>query len=182
MTRCHHIQTMLAAYESRELSALERAIVDDHLAECAACRDELQLLREIGTTLAGLPPVTCPDRVTDAIHAAIDREQESPAPARQVRWWQTAGVAGLAAAAVLLVVLMPRRDTTPDVAVPAATLDTARVSAAELADARQDLLWTLAYAASVLDRTEKHSLGTVVRELRDRMPDSHAATFGNGNG
>jgi anti-sigma factor RsiW len=180
MTRCSHIQTMITEYVSDELAPLERAIVEDHLAECAACREELQLARDLGAAVADLPRVACPDRVTGAINAAIDRdERTSP---RRSAWWRVGGASGLVAAAVLLVVLM-RGEPAPvptDVAMPPA--DTTEVAEPALESARQDFLWTLAYTASVFDRSEKRSIVNVLRELRERTPDSHAAGFPGGQG
>jgi anti-sigma factor RsiW len=178
MTRCQHIQELLTGHVSGELAPLERAIVDDHLAECAPCRDELAFARDLARAVADTPPVTCPDRVTAAIEAEIDAETGArPARRRPHRAWfatrpaRAMGAAAVLAAAVLAVVLLPQRAATPDVEVagsPAAPAGT------ELASAKKDFLWTLAYTAAVLDHSEKRSVANVLHELRARTPDSHA--------
>lgn len=186
MSRCEHITSMFTGYASGELGPLERAIVDDHLAECAACRAELSITRELGDLLARLPLAPCPARVSDAILAAVADENPlpvspanaAPGPAPESRpaarhrpWWRTAGVAATLAAAVLLALVLPGRDPAPDGPVPA-----------EVAQARHEFLWTLAYAASVIDRSEKRSIANVLRELREHTPASHLAAIPGGEG
>jgi anti-sigma factor RsiW len=178
MTRCQHIQDLLTGYVSDELAPLERAIVDDHLAGCAACQDELAFARDLAQAVAATPPVACPDRVTAAIDAAIDAENGTrPARRWSRRHWlapppaRAMGTAAVLAAAVLAVVLLPRPPATPDVEVVGPMTDDATT---EIASAKRDFLWTLAYTAAVLDHSEKRSVANVLQELRARTPDSHA--------
>ena len=43
----------LSAYHDGELPAGERAAVERHLAECAACREALEQMRRLSAALAG---------------------------------------------------------------------------------------------------------------------------------
>jgi len=185
MTRCNHIEGMLTEYLSGELEPLELAIVDDHLDECATCRAELALARDVAAGFAALPLVGCPDQVSRDILAEVDAELAGrPAPGRRghVSWWRTAGLAGTLAAAVLLAVVLPRRTPEPAQVATDPRPDTTLVTDRAVAEARQDLLWTLAYTASVIDRSEKRSIANVWRQVRSRTPDSHAASIPGGQG
>jgi len=192
MTRCNHIESMLTEYLSDELGPLERAIVDEHLAECLACRAELAAAREIGGGVAAMPTVNCPDHLSRDILAAVDADSAGrPWPKQRSRaglWrrssspWGWAGLAGTVAAAVLLAMVLPRRaPESPDVAaLPAA--DSTRATTVEVERARRELLWTLAYTASVIDRSEKRSIADVWRRVRTRTPANHSATIIGGQG
>ncbi|MEZ4389164.1 MAG: zf-HC2 domain-containing protein [Candidatus Krumholzibacteriia bacterium] len=185
MTRCNHIESLFTEYVSDELTPLERAIVDDHLAACAACRAELALAREVADGLASLPDVACPDRVARDILAAVDAEAAGRlAPGRRghAAWWRTAGLAGTLAAAVLLAVVLPRRAPAPAPVAHDPRPDTLLTSPAQVAAARQELLWTLAYTAEVIERSEQRSLANMWRQVLSRTPDSHTATIPGGQG
>lgn len=188
MTRCNHIESMLTEYLSdelhntEELGPLERAIVDEHLAECAACRIELAAAREIATGFASLPPASCPDELSRRILAGVDDElagRTRTGRRQRPAFWRMTGLAGTVAAAVLLALVLPNRTpVSPDMAtLPAADSTSIRVD-----QARQELLWTLAYTASVIDRSEKRSLADVWRQVRSRTPDSHTAAIPGGQG
>jgi hypothetical protein len=60
------VRDVLPDYVNDRLPARERAEVETHLASCAACRDEVDLLRGLRTTLRRAPAVN-----VDAIAAAI---------------------------------------------------------------------------------------------------------------
>jgi anti-sigma factor RsiW len=177
---------MFTEYVSGELGPLERAIVDDHLAECVSCRAELAATRELGGLLSRQPLARCPERVTDAILAAVADEDPVPvSPANAAphpaprprpamprrRWRRATGVAAALAAAVLLALVLPTGDPAPTGPDPT-----------EVAQARHEFLWTLAYTASVIDRSEKQSIANVLRELRERTPASHTAAIPGGEG
>jgi hypothetical protein len=76
-----------------------------HLSACAVCRDELAGLRQLLAEVSALPTGIAPVRdLLPEIHAALDRDQAVPLPARwrmrtlwSARW-------SLAAAAIVLIV------------------------------------------------------------------------------
>lgn len=178
MTRCELIGTLLAGYVSGEATPFERSLVADHLAECAGCRAELARERRLRSAAASLPAVTCPDAVSDRILAAVDAEASRRAPRRP--WRRPAALAALgAAAAVALILLTPvatDRSTAP--AADAWTRD-------DLDRGREDVERVLALTADIIDRTERRSLGDVMRLLRTHAgpaQDGAAPTNTGGRG
>ena len=112
----------LAALVDGMLDARGQRRVDEHLADCAACRDLLADLREIRALAASLEPVEPPARVRHDVRRRIAAEERTPRVA--VGWWRhwSLGRAALAAAAgiVLAVVLTgsPDRVRSPAADVP----------------------------------------------------------------
>ena len=54
---CQITHEELAAYTAGDLDARRQAEIDQHLPGCMECRQRLELLRQIDTALASLPPV-----------------------------------------------------------------------------------------------------------------------------
>jgi anti-sigma factor RsiW len=95
MNACPERWETLTALADGELAPAERALAEEHLASCAACRAALQRLRALkaavaqGEARAPLPP-------------ALEHRIERP-PRRRRRWpWATAAAALAAAALVVL--------------------------------------------------------------------------------
>ncbi len=65
------VQEQLSSYLDGELSAEERAAVEEHLAGCAACREELELLRATLDALHDLPVLPAPGGFADAVLGRI---------------------------------------------------------------------------------------------------------------
>jgi hypothetical protein len=69
-----HVRKHLSAYAHGELSPAESGRVDAHLARCASCRDEFELIK-LGVRLAEcLPSVSAPEKLWDGIEAALAAE------------------------------------------------------------------------------------------------------------
>ena len=79
---CAQVQPMLDEYITGELPDAERAAVDAHLRECAACRDDLIGLEEAATLLRlGVPSIEPPPALRRRILvAARALSQARPAP------------------------------------------------------------------------------------------------------
>jgi len=95
------IEALLPWYVSATLDAEETALVECHLAECAACRAELESERALAAEIANLPPET--DQSWSALRARI----EVPSPARGLGgagWLRRPAAAGWAMAASLAMV------------------------------------------------------------------------------
>ena len=109
MSSCHDLNDWMPAVARGEAawSPAEAA----HLAGCAECRDEYAVVRAGAS--AGAGAVLDVDRLTAGVLERLRTEPMKP-PARAWRW-----VAGLAAAAVLLAVLLPRESAVPAGAVEA---------------------------------------------------------------
>ena len=111
----------LSAYaDGAYLSASERAEIEQHLASCAHCREELESLRAVSMLLSDLsePEIPRSFRLTpeDAARASAEQETE-PEPIQPwiLRYQSAFRYSGLAAALLLVVVLtidlFPEDDT-----------------------------------------------------------------------
>ena len=140
----------LAAYLYGECDATERAIVEAHLAVCAACASELQSLGATRSALASWAP---PDAEL-GFRIVSKSAAESPATVlRPARWWQQPLPAWAQAAAAILIFaaggLLGMRAGTADPATAApvaasapvttAAATSSTVSAQDLAELEQRL-------------------------------------------
>jgi anti-sigma factor RsiW len=74
---CTMIEAMLAQYES--LNAKERDIIAAHIAECASCRDSLDLVEAFGDMLREEAAAAMPADMTDQVMAALhNRPMDAP--------------------------------------------------------------------------------------------------------
>ena len=92
---------LTAAYALHALDAEEREAYEEHLAQCARCRDELAQLQESAAALARAveapaPPPSLRARILDA--ASDGRENVVPLPLRARRVWQAAAAVAACAA------------------------------------------------------------------------------------
>jgi DNA-binding transcriptional regulator YdaS (Cro superfamily) len=98
-----HPEEQLSGYVDGTLGTDERAEVDAHLATCATCREEIELSTRAVTMLRELPEMPVPFGTTRPVMAEAGKERTSrtrPSWGSRTQW-----AAGLAAAAVLVVVL-----------------------------------------------------------------------------
>ncbi|MBR6542763.1 MAG: zf-HC2 domain-containing protein [Anaerotignum sp.] len=58
---CEAVREMLWAYLEKELTAAEAVKIEEHLKNCADCREELKFQQEMMETLSGLPDEELPD-------------------------------------------------------------------------------------------------------------------------
>jgi hypothetical protein len=107
---CREMRQLLGVYVVGAIDPAERALVDDHLGQCAVCRDELAGLAGLPAMLSRVPAVDVArlDRVVTSLP-----EQAEPSPEllnsllrrvavrRKTRMWR--GVAAAAAAAVIAI-------------------------------------------------------------------------------
>ncbi len=85
MTLNHHkAGQLLSAYLDGELAASETAAVQDHLMDCAACREAYEDLRVTKAALGQLPPAEPPVEFWAAVREPAPRERVA-APGRW-RW------------------------------------------------------------------------------------------------
>lgn len=101
----HRAQQQLSAYLDGELAPDEMAEVRRHLSDCPSCQDELEGLRLVKTTLAGLQQPELPGDFAAGVWARIE---QSPAQA-VTRWagpWAWLRRPVLAAAAVALAIVL----------------------------------------------------------------------------
>ena len=58
---CETVKEMLWAYLEKETTAEEAVKIEEHLKNCAVCREELELQKEIMDSLQNLPDEELPD-------------------------------------------------------------------------------------------------------------------------
>jgi anti-sigma-K factor RskA len=92
---------LTAAYALHALDAEEREAYEEHLAQCARCRDEFAQLQESAAALAWAvdapaPPAALRTRILT--EAAAGRENVVPLPLRARRAWQAAAAVAACAA------------------------------------------------------------------------------------
>jgi hypothetical protein len=96
---CPHMESTLNEYVDETLTAVEREAVEEHLAQCAGCRDAVAELRRLVAGARRLPPSLAPPR---DFWAVIERRiGERPTWTVRRVWWRGA----VAAAAVLVIAL-----------------------------------------------------------------------------
>lgn len=194
---CANCGPELAAWAAGELEPGLREAVAAHLADCPACRLELDRELALRATLGGLPDATCPGAVTDRVLGAIATEQ---ARTRRTRRRLAAGGALVAATLAGALLLRPGDRIDPPAAVAefeagrtgaagaaapplptphdpaahAAAMKAAGYTPEQVAAARRDLIRTVALAASVLDRTGRQTISDVFSE---RVPAAVAGSL-----
>lgn len=82
---CKETDSLVAAYFDSSLPAAQRRILDQHVQQCAHCRDELSAAQQVGAHLRQWQeqPVPHWDRIPDAL-----RKQRETRRASWLSWWQ----------------------------------------------------------------------------------------------
>lgn len=72
---CNHVQNLIPSYLKRQLEALDREYVEEHVARCAECRSELEesdsLAGILGESLDRPEP---PEGFAEGVSALIEQE------------------------------------------------------------------------------------------------------------
>ena len=107
MTACADQSLLLGGLVDGELDAANTALAEAHVSRCEGCREELERLQAVRSLMAmdGLrrrAPASLHERV-DAIPELAERPARTP----RLPGWLAPGVAGVLAASLALVVLMP---------------------------------------------------------------------------
>lgn len=100
MMRCDEFQNWFAEYLSQALPALERRELEDHLALCPACGQDLEAERRLDQLLVAQPLTPPPPDFTWQVLARIHRER---APAPSLAKWLLNTLPYAASVAALLV-------------------------------------------------------------------------------
>jgi hypothetical protein len=190
------VRDLLPDYLHDRLTLADRREVDAHLATCAACRDELALLRDLRGTLRRAPAVD-----VDAIAAAIPAYR-TPAPRRVASGWRVAAaVVAIAVGGTSVVLLQrvasPSRSPAPrqvadvpaageavasvptEAAPPASDeLANAGQSAESLPEPIQPLERELAVAGAAINELSDGELASLVADLEtlDAVPSTEVET------
>jgi anti-sigma factor RsiW len=73
--RCEKVRERLGAYADGEMAGALRAGMEEHLAACEGCRDELAALRSLRTLLARIPAPALPEGLEASIFQAALHSQ-----------------------------------------------------------------------------------------------------------
>lgn len=102
----------LALLALEALDGEERAVLDQHLEDCSACRLELEQLRGdmalLALSTAGPKP---PARAKERLMTAIARERRAAPEAGRVPWWAVLGWAATVAAIIMIALLWQQNRT-----------------------------------------------------------------------
>lgn len=103
-TQCNDVDTLLPTYLDGELAPHDQLSFEHHLADCAACRDQVRAegdyLHSVRARLA--PPAAPPDLERRIRRALAEEDRRTAHARRRLSWsWALPGAAGLAAAAAL---------------------------------------------------------------------------------
>lgn len=79
---CNEARPLLGAAIDRELSAAEALHIETHLAQCARCRRETQLLRTVSDATRAAEYYRAPNALRERILAALPNVESAPAPAQ----------------------------------------------------------------------------------------------------
>lgn len=105
-----HVTRWLAAHHDGELKGLRLRQVESHLAECPACRAELDEIASLSMLLHTAPPAetrTAPDRFVAQVQLRLPRRPTEPAWQRALeRAWQLTPVGLLSAWAIVQAVFI----------------------------------------------------------------------------
>ncbi len=164
MDHCRDIELELVAFASGNLGLPERERVRNHLNGCADCRAELAREMNLRETLASLPRASAPLDLDDHIKAAI-RLAGTRTPSGRNRRRLVAALAVAAACLFVAIILPgPRPASGPE---PAGSGPQHAWTEQEIAAARQEVMFSLALTARVLDRTRKD---TIVEVFANKLP------------
>jgi len=183
MNHCRDIEIELAAYAGGELDSAESRRVRSHLDGCAECRAELAREMNLRETLGALPTANAPTDLEDRIRAAIQTAGNG-VPSRWHRHRLAAALTVSAAGLALALILPALRPASGPESI---TVGPTRTwTDEEITAAREEVMFSLALTARVLDRTRKEAVievfanqlpGAVNRSLKFVKP-----TTSGGNG
>ena len=83
MTDCSEIRNLLSEYLDDALDAKAKALADEHLRTCPACREELDSLKSLVKGIGSLESVKAPADFLDRLHKRMER----PSKISQMREW-----------------------------------------------------------------------------------------------
>lgn len=169
----HIKQDDLSAYLDGQISEADAARIDQRLAQCADCRQELDALRSIVSLLQQMPELTLPRSFIMPGPPPAPIAIRPPAPLRMPQWVYS----GSAAVAALVLAVLISADATgllaPDI--PARTLESTSAAAtapqaaperlqADGAEAAVEMAAPLAPVAELAVKAEKGISVTVTQE------------------
>jgi hypothetical protein len=130
MTNCTELdlQEMLPDLLHRTLESHQRARVEAHVAQCAACAEELRVLRMVAGATVFAPAIDV-DKVVRQIppYRGVVPVAQAPARSRAVSWLVAASMFVVVAGGGSLLMVQQKVRTTASTAAPAQRVEEARV-------------------------------------------------------
>lgn len=152
----------IKAYLLGELDAAERARVEDHLASCAACREELERLRLTKTALLALRHEEIPKRIAFVSDPVLKRPWWRAWFAPGPRW-------GFASALVLALAIVVHGRLQPAPPAPPPSLDTAALEQRISAEVERRLQAALRNVAAEAEARQEARLRQTLAALREEL-------------
>jgi hypothetical protein len=115
MTDCSEIRNLLSEYLDDALDAKAKAVADEHLRTCPACREELDSLKALVKGLGSIEPVKAPADFLDQFH----KRMAQPSALSKMRNWLffplrvkiPLQLAGAAVTALIILFILPMQQS-----------------------------------------------------------------------
>ena len=177
---CEWARELIDAFLDDELSGKDKARLENHVAACFSCKEELALARKVKRELRALPQKECPERVVAAILEKIPAEspevpEEKPG-IRAIPWFKWGFRLAFAAALIAVIWLAtPQKPSAPP----------EQISPAELAAAERQFQITLAYVGymstrsteMVRDEVVESKIAPAVQDVFEKVLESQTGPF-----
>ncbi len=146
---CQRALDLIESDLDEEVSNQESTALESHVRTCGSCAKERELAARLAETLRELPLLRCPERLVHGLSPLVSVETRRPKRLSRSRgvWASMGKLPRLAAAALVLLAIVggatwglrpaQKNEVTP----------------AQLARAREELQWTLAYLTEIGHRT-----------------------------
>lgn len=157
-----------AAYTLGALDGADRRIFEHHLGACTRCAAEVAALAPIPGLLARIDPSDVDDR--DALHTSVDAlrrsRDECTRARRSAHRWRLAAIAGTAAAAILVAVLLTADATDPADPGPTRTATVVNAAAGDAQVSADERGWgtEVRLVATDLEPRDRYALWVVDAE------------------
>ena len=153
MIVCNEIQVLIEKFLNHELSKLEKRDFRKHIRHCPDCRTEFGRWQKVEKELSGFPRQKCSDEVVNKIysntiglkHKSVHRIRFQIVPGHTA--WKWAGAAVALGMILLFTVIHPIFDQKKTREIT--------YSQEEILKAREQAKWSLAYAAQVIQKSER---------------------------
>jgi len=165
-SKCRSARSQFGPWFDGDLGTAAVRRVEAHLADCAACRDELQAEKQLLAALTALPELTCPQRVDRRLEERLAEAPHRPRLLDRLGsifgtpGWKT--VTACAATLVLVLLFFPIDSGQPVATNTVQDDGDGRITHNEAYQARQRAKTSLTYVAQLLQNTEKKTVNDVL--------------------
>lgn len=164
---CEHIEQMLFNKGMRGLSPLDRLRLNMHIARCGECREQYAFEKGLNDLFAGARIHDCPAEVREIIRRKTVGDKKSVRTLSRLFAVRRYTYVAIAAAAVVIMLMFHPVNT-------GNRGGTMQYTPEQVALARKQAEWSLAYAGSVLNKTNRRA---VEDALLEQVPESIKASI-----